>query len=164
MKAVSYWFWIIGSVLIGLLVFALAVTQLMQTTTSVSEEKAIEEFESLHSQINDLCWSFAGNTREFTLTLGESMAVYASEEKHPQISCEKLQSGISEGNYTCIEIKNKRTQCLETYCNVSLPCITAKPATASLHSLIDRVLGKPVVFEYKLLLNRTSFGVNATIE
>jgi len=166
MKAVSYWFWIVGSVLIGLLVFSLAVTQLTQTTQSVSEEKSIEEFNSLHSQINDLCWAFSGNTREFTLSLAENVeAVYASKEKHPSLSLEEISKiDISEGSYLCIQIKNKRTECLKTYCNISMPSIVAKPATSSLQSLINKILGKPVVFEHKMFLNRTSFGVNITIE
>ena len=169
MKSISTWFWIIGSIFAGLLIFSTAIMQLHQTMKSSSEKETLEKFRSLQLQIDSLCWTTIGNQRKFELSFAEMVeGIYASETKHPSFSSEYLlekinSNEISEGKYLCIKIKNKRVECIENSCNVSIPYLGATKENLPLQSLLDKILGRPIVFKYILLLNRTSFGVNISI-
>ena len=125
---------------------------------SASEEKSIEEFNSLATKANTLCWNFIGNVRETTIDLAPSVErVYATKDKHIIPKTKKT----TEGTYICLLLKNKRPLCHELDCNVSVPYLSAN---ASLSSLVNKLLGRPALTTYKLKLERTDFGVNITVE
>ncbi len=170
MKAVSYWLWIAGSVIAGLLVFAAGYKYMSSAWEENAELDALESFEGLVSTVNDLCWSFTGSKREYTLKIYENvLGIYASRSKHEKYKEEELKEKIknkeiSEGDYLCIQIKNKRLKCLHLECNVSLPYLGFLSEDESLQSFLNKLSGKGKFTSCKLNLEKKSLKVEIGVK
>ncbi|MEM5815037.1 MAG: hypothetical protein QXD89_00930, partial [Candidatus Aenigmatarchaeota archaeon] len=97
--------------------------------------------------------------------LGETIeGIYASESKYEEYNNEKLIKFIEEkinstGYFLCIKIKGKRLKCEELDCNVSIPFLGSIPTKFSLQALVNQLLGRGKIFEYKLIIKREDKGV-----
>jgi len=69
MKGVSQWFWVAAGVVAGLIVFSIAYTQIGMLNKSKNIQRALEEYDEVKNIINNLCWSFSGNKREYKIHL-----------------------------------------------------------------------------------------------
>jgi hypothetical protein len=161
MKAIAEWIWIAAGVIAGLIIFSIAQNQIYQLNIATIEQRSLEQFYEVRNIINNLCWSFVGNTREYTLNLGESVeGIYASRDKYTEYKRDELigsisKGKISEGNFLCIKIKNKRLKCEELECNATIPFVGSLPIEFSLSALVNKLLGKGETFTYELVFNRT---------
>jgi hypothetical protein len=165
MKAIAEWMWIAAGVIAGLIIFSIAQNQIYQLNIATIEQRSLEQFYEVKNIIDNLCWSFVGNVREYTLNLGESVeGIYASKDKYTQYKRDELIGKISEGNFLCIKIKDKRLRCEELECNVTIPFLGSVPIQFSLSALVNRLLGKVETFTYELQFNRTEDLVKVNIK
>jgi hypothetical protein len=165
MKAIAEWMWIAAGVIAGLIIFSIAQNQIYQLNIATIEQRSLEQFYEVKNIIDNLCWSFVGNVREYTLNLGESVErIYASKDKYTQYKRDELIGKISEGNFLCIKIKDKRLRCEELECNVTIPFLGSVPIQFSLSALVNRLLGKVETFTYELQFNRTEDLVKVNIK
>ncbi|MFH7880985.1 MAG: hypothetical protein QXI09_03190, partial [Candidatus Aenigmatarchaeota archaeon] len=150
------WIWIAASIIAGLIIFSLAYNQIVQMNVAITEQKSLEQFEEIANIVNNLCWSFAGNKREYRVVLSENVeGIYAAKTPYEKYRREELIDYIllqqnSFGNYLCIQITNKRTKCKELDCNTSIPFIGSVPEKFSLSMLVNKLMGKGKVSEYLL--------------
>lgn len=150
------WIWIAASIIAGLIIFSLAYNQIVQMNVAITEQKSLEQFEEIANIVNNLCWSFAGNKREYRVALSENVeGIYAAKTPYEKYRREELIDYIllpqnSFGNYLCIQITNKRTKCKELDCNTSIPFIGSVPEKFSLSMLVNKLMGKGKVSEYLL--------------
>lgn len=162
MKAISYWLWIVGSVILGLLIFAAGYKYLSATSEKNAELESIESFEGLVNTVNDLCWEVVGNKRIEKLVVYENVqGIYASNDKSKRYTAEELlqkveASEISEGEYLCIQIKNKRPMCKELECNASLPFLGYNEKNLGFQAIFNRLTGRGNKAEYNLELEKES--------
>lgn len=165
MKAVSEWIWIIGGVMVGLAIFSFAYTNMIETNQVVIEQRSIEGFNEMKNIINNLCWSFSGNKRHYTLSLGESVeGIYAAKDRYEEYTKEQLMNKIiskerSEGEYICIKIQGKRLNCEKLDCKAVMPFMGSVPDEFSLSKLINRLTGTGSVSNYYLEFTRTPTNV-----
>ncbi len=164
MKGISEWFWVFAGILAGLIILSIAYYQISKLSEATQEQKSLEQFSELVNLINNLCWSFEGNVREYELNLADTIeGIYASKDKYTEYEKSELiekivSSEISEGNFLCIKVKNRRLKCEELECNTSMPFLGSLPEKFSLSKLLSSLMGKRVS-TYELTLNRSSLGI-----
>lgn len=169
MKGIGYWLWIAGSIIIALLIFSIGYKYISETYKKNTELESLESFERLVNLVNNLCWSFSGNKREYTLTVFETVqGIYASRSNKIKFTenelLEKIKlKEISEGEYLCIQIKNKRIRCEKIECNVSLPFLGFNKEEPNFGNIFNKLVGKGNKFEYKLNLEKTAKKVVVTV-
>lgn len=160
MRAVSEWMWIGAGVIVGLMIFSAAMYWLYQANISMSEQRSLDQFYEVKNIIDNLCWSFPGNKREYKFLVGETIeGVYATFNRSQIYPKEKLEElikkgSISDGNFLCVKVKGKRVNCVSTNCNFSFPFIGTVSSKFSLSSFVNRLIGKGEVSEYNLVLER----------
>lgn len=149
-------------IMVAVLIFTIAYMQIQNTIKASIEKKGVESFNQVVSIINNLCWSFAGNTRQYDLDLGETIeGIYATSNTSDIYSRENLiNSTLSErrafGDSLCLKIKGKRVDCQKLDCSTIFPFIGYVPEKYSLSSEIGKILGKGNIFSYHLEFLRTN--------
>ncbi|MEM5832245.1 MAG: hypothetical protein QXT38_02970 [Candidatus Aenigmatarchaeota archaeon] len=160
MKAISEWFWVIASIIGGLIIFSIVRYHGIQMDIINEEQKSLSQFEEIKNIINDLCLSISGNVRTYTLTLSESIdGIYASKDKYTEFDKDELVKKIlneelSQGRFLCIKVRDNRLRCEELYCNTSFIYVGSVPEEFSLSALTNRLMGKSHVFIYNLVLSK----------
>lgn len=170
MKGISYWIWIAGGVIVGLIIFAIAYQQIVQIEKSIAEQRSLEHFSEVKNIIDNLCWSFVGNKREYTISLSEDVeGIYTTlnqseEYKNEQLINKTISGENATGNFLCIKIADKRLKCEEMYCNATMPFMGSVPEEFSLSILINRLTGKGKISDYYLEFERMGNGVNVSLK
>ncbi|MCK4729951.1 MAG: transglutaminase domain-containing protein [Candidatus Aenigmarchaeota archaeon] len=164
---VDVWIWILGGVLAGLLILAIANSYLTQTTKTIAEQRSIEQHDELRTQINELCWSSSENKKQYAIDLNENvLGVYLTEDKYVEYDETQfidfiLDENVSSGNLLCMKIRDKRLLCEQLDCNARMTFLGSVPTESSLSALIDNIIGNPGSFEYKLSFSK--FGKEVLI-
>jgi hypothetical protein len=155
MKGISEWIWIVGGIIIGIILFTMGTIIYQNTLRTSLEKRSLEEFSEVVTIINNLCWNYEGNVREYNLELGETVqGIYAADIPHDKYESVQLTNNIiagqtSSGNNLCIQIQGKREQCEKLDCHATFPFVGAVPKEFSLSALI-----KGNVFNYFLQFGR----------
>jgi hypothetical protein len=166
MKGVSYWFWIAGGVIAGLIIFTIAYQQIVDITRTAAEHRNLEQFNEIKNIADNLCWNTPGNKREYSVSLSENVeGIYTTSDKYEEYVGEKLLDNIisddsGTGKYLCIKVKDKRLECEELECNTTMPFIGAVPEEFSLSALVNNLVGKGKIFDYYLEFEKIGEDVN----
>ena len=116
--------------------------------------------------IDNLCWAFSGNQREFTLNLGETIdGIYIADNPYEEYSKDDLISKILDkdygtGTYLCLKVKDKRLKCEELACETNMPTLGSLPVEFSFSALVNQIMGRGKVFTYPILLERNDTFVS----
>jgi len=165
MKGVTTWFWVAAGIIASLLIFSIAYKQIVQLNIARLEQRSLEQYDEVKGIIDNLCWSFGGNEREYTVTLAESVeGMYVATDLHTVYEREELINKIlaeenTTGNFLCIKLKDKRVKCQELECTTSMPFIGSVPVEFSLSALVNRIMGRGEVFTYYLHFKREQTSV-----
>lgn len=160
MKGISYWVWIAGGVIAGLIIFTIAYQQIVEINRATIEQRSLEQFSEVKHIVDNLCWSFAGNKREYTVSIGDMVeAIYVTIDKYKEYEKKDLVGEILSGkpvlgNFLCIKITDKRVNCEELECNATMPFIGSVPEEFSLSALINKLTGRGKIFDYSLEFER----------
>ena len=166
---VSNWVWITGGVIAGLVVFSLAYQQIVQVNLARTEQRSLEGYSEMKSIVDNLCWSFVGNKREYTLSIGETIeGIYVASSQYEEYGSKELLNKIlakeeSTGKFLCIKIKDKRLKCQELECDTNMPFFGSVPEEYSLIAFLNKLMGKGMVFTYRLLFERNETGVKVEL-
>jgi len=166
MKGISQWVWIVGSIISAVIIFTIAINQMLLANRSIIEQRSIDQFNEIASNLNNLCWEFAGRKAELTVNLGDMVeGIYAAETPYDKYEKEQLINNIilnknSTGKYLCLKITDKRLNCKQFECNVSFPFIGYVPEKFSLSALINSLMGKGKIYTYLLTLWRVPNGID----
>ncbi|MEM5811297.1 MAG: hypothetical protein QXG91_00955 [Candidatus Aenigmatarchaeota archaeon] len=165
MKSIGNWFWVVASILAGITIFIVSLYFYSLYENMICEKKSIEQFEKVVNEINDLCWKHIGNSKDYFVKLCENVdGIYASTKKNIEYSKNDLiryitSNEYSNGNYLCLQIRDRRVRCEELLCSVNFTFIGSKPIELSLSALINKALGRAQTFDYYLILNRSEDAV-----
>lgn len=165
MKAVSEWFWLVAGIIGGLIIFTLAYQQIAEINKKNVEQRNLGQFTEIKNIIDNLCKSFAGNRREYSVSLSETVeGIYVAPSKYEEYGTVELVEKIlkkeyGNGNYLCIKIKNKKLECEELNCNTNMPFMGAVPEKFSLSALVNNLMGRGKVFDYPLEFERRENNV-----
>lgn len=162
-SSASMWIWIIGGILVGTIVFTVAYSQLMATSMKISEQRVLEQYGELGNRIDDLCWSFVGNKRSYTIVLNmETQLVYLSKSEGwaPSNITELVrENDKSEGDKLCVLLKGSRPRCNDLECNATMTYIGSLPPKESLLAMVKQMAGSKPKYEYKLQLSKEDRNV-----
>lgn len=163
-KGVAIWVWIAGGIIIGFLIFIIAYSQLIVATEKIKQSRVLEQWSELGNIINNLCWSFIGNEREYKISFSEDVAlIYLTDdvkESFPNpVELIKNQVNSTGKNlclsfYSGVDQETLRPRCIELECNSTMPYLGAIPPEQSLIALLNRILGGHPRFEPRLKLKR----------
>ena len=168
--SVSKWVWIIGGVIAGLIIFSIAYQQIVQINLATVQQRSSEGYSEIKSIIDNLCWGFAGNKRQYTLNLDETVeGMYVASNQYEEYNStelldKKLIKEEATGKFLCIEIKNKRLRCEELECNATMPFLGSLPEEWSLIALLNKLMGRGLLFVYNLNFERTETEVKIGLE
>jgi cytochrome c oxidase assembly protein Cox11 len=160
MKGISNWIWVAGGVIAGLIIFSIAYNQIVQVSLSRVEQRSLEQFDETKNIVNNQCWNFVGNKREYTVDLGETIeGVYIATNPYEEYEKEQLIGKIvsgenTTGNYFCIKVKDKRLRCEELECNTTMPFMGSVPEEFSLSALLNKLMGRGKVYSYNIMFER----------
>ena len=166
MKGVSYWFWIIGGVIGGLLIFTIAFQQLVGMKDTATQQRTQEQFSQIKNNIDNLCWGSPGTKREYTISVSENVeGIYVASSKYKEYETEELtdiilSEGYATGDYLCIKVEDKRLNCEELECDATMPFLGSVPEEFSLTALVNKLTGRGKVFDYHLEFERMGDYVN----
>jgi len=156
MKGISNWIWIAGGVIAGLIIFSIAYNQIVQISLARVEQRSLEQYDETKNIINNLCWGFGGNKREYTVSLAETIeGLYIATSPYEKYEEEQLINKIvsgetATGNYLCIKVKNKRSGCEKVECNTTMPFMGSVPEEFSFSALLNKLMGRGKIFIYNL--------------
>ena len=166
MKGISQWIWIVGSIISAVIIFTIAINQMLLANRSIIEQRSIDQFNEIASNLNNFCWEFAGRKGELTVNLGDMVeGIYAAETPNDKYEKEQLINNIildknSTGKHLCLKIEGKRLDCKQFECNVTFPFIGYVPEKFSLSALINSLMGKGKIYTYLITLWRTPDGID----
>jgi hypothetical protein len=166
MKGISQWIWIVGSILSAVIVFTIVFNQMFLSNRTIIEQRSINQFDEIASNLKNMCWESVGRKAELTVNLGDMVeGVYAAETVHTEYEKEQLINKIilnknSTGDYLCLKIADKRLSCQHFDCNVSFPFIGYVPEKFSLSALVNSLMGKGKIYTYLLTLWRVPNGID----
>jgi hypothetical protein len=158
--SISIWIWIVGGVIVGLIILTIVSMHFKQISEAMIEKRSLEQYEELRNQIDELCWSFSENKREYSLSLSKTIkGIYLTEDKYLDINDSEfvdyiINENISSGDFLCIKVEGKRTNCNKLDCTTYMPYIGSVPTEYSLSALIDEIMGNPKEFKYGLKLKK----------
>jgi hypothetical protein len=166
MKGITQWIWIVGSIIAAVIIFTIALNQMLLANRSIIEQRSIDQFNEIASNLNNFCWEFVGRKAELTVNLGDMVeGIYAAKTSHDEYEKEQLINNIilnknSTGKYLCLKITDKRLKCEQFDCNVSFPFIGYVPEKFSLSALINSLMDKGKIYTYLLTLWRVPDGID----
>jgi len=169
MKGVAQWILVIGSIIVALIIFAIAYNQILQVNQGIIEQRSIDQYNEIVSNLNNLCWSYIGTRKPLTINLGQTIeGIYAANSSYVDYEKEQLINSItsnkySSGNYFCLKISNKRLICKNFECNVNFPFIGYIPEQFSLTALYYSLMGKGKIYTYQITLRRDADAINVFI-
>ncbi|MFB6088608.1 MAG: hypothetical protein ABEK36_02395 [Candidatus Aenigmatarchaeota archaeon] len=157
-SSASMWIWVIGGILIGSIIFTISYSQLIATSSRISEQRILEQYGELGNRINDLCWSFVGNEREYKIVINrDTKLVYLSvDEDYVPKNITNLikENKKSKGNKICVLLGNSRPRCKDLECSAEMTYIGAVPPEESLMAMVKRMMGSEIKYEYTLHLSK----------
>jgi hypothetical protein len=165
MKGISEWIWIIGGIIGALIVFTIAYNQILLASRTIVEQRSIDQFKEVVSNLKTMCWEIIGRKEEIPATFGDMVeGVYAAKSTGENYEKEQLINNIvlnknSTGDFLCQKITGKRVSCYQFDCNVTFPFIGYVPKEFSLSALVNSLMGKGNLYVYNLILLRTSEGI-----
>jgi len=160
MKGLINWVWILAGILAGLLLLVFFFQHLYLTSKSMQTKKSLEEFENLAEKLNNFCLKITGS--EELLKFGvseETVAIYAANskyEKYEELELENFvkESRESEGKFLCLKLRDRKLNCKELNCKVSMPFLGYLSEKFSLSSLINKLMGRTSFTTFNLILKK----------
>lgn len=151
MKGVTIWIWLIAGIVIGMLMFVLALQFIKFITEAQERELGKQNLDDLSSNINGLCGSRAGTSLTKTVSLPDKLnVIYATNDV-------KLQSNATRtyGINLCMVFANE-VVCDNLNCILEMETITNQE---SLQTLLNQFLGKFGTNSYTVKVLKTDCGV-----
>jgi len=155
---IENWVFIVAGFIAALVIFLSIYAYFLSFKEERKVEESLSNFENLVNIINDLCWSYTNNVRNYEIKLSKKVyGIYASENDYTEYKKDELESFIKDGkrsfgNYICIKMENMRLKCEKVYCNVSMIFMGASEE-------------KPIenIFSFDLEIRRESNYINISL-
>lgn len=135
---VSIWIWIIGGLMIGALTLSAAYFNLVQIGQQSGRQQAVDQFESLNSEIDFYCRQATGAQTTDTVSLRNVRAIFASDTRGEAAA--EAPNYIAEqrsntGEYVCMSFEDNHYDCIEQSCSVNMTYIGTPLPGSDMHTL-----------------------------
>lgn len=124
--SVSIWIWIIGGLVVGVVTFTVAFTQLGHLWDQSMRQDIVTNYENLNDEVQMACGYSVGTKTEFTIDLIDVRAIFASDtrgEASHYAPNNVTQGDTGEGEYLCLTFYDDHYRCENHYCDVNMTYI-----------------------------------------
>ncbi len=154
---------LVGSIVIGILVFTLAYRLLTVSIKQAQYQIALNELNRFYSNIQSVCVQEIGNKMKIKYQIPNTVRVvyfsYDDKNSVPAVTDLITNEEVSEGNYLCLQFKNEQeVRCQQINCVGYMPYIGALEEYNDLQLAVNKILGKPMVKEYTFYIEKNFNG------
>ncbi len=155
---------LVGSIVIGILVFTLAFRFLTVSIKQAQYQIALNEFNRFYSNIQSVCMQEIGNRMRVKYQIPDSVRVvyfsYDDKNAVPAVTDLITNQELSEGNYLCLQFKKEQeVRCQQINCVGYMPYIGALEEYNDLQLAVNKILGRPMVKEYIFQIEKNFNGL-----
>ncbi len=180
---VSIWIWISGGIIVGMITLSIAYKQLYGVTDSAVMYKVIEDFSTLGTKINSLCWSYEGTSTKIGIHLSSDVeSLFVANEssldtlyfqKNRKEITEKLKNETIEGkenkgDVLCLKLQKRRARCIKLDCFAMSKTVGYINPKRSIFSALLKIKEKEQTPKYRIDLTKIRNGtediVNMTMK
>lgn len=152
-------FGIVGSIIIGFIVFTLAYRLLSVSINQAQYQTTIQNFNSFYSNVQTICQQEIGSKMIVKIQIPVTVRViyFTDNNLDPLPTVVDLieNSVESQGYYLCMQFKKEQDlRCEKLNCNSHMPYIGALDEYNDLQLMVSKILGKPLIKEYKLTIQK----------
>ncbi|MBU5688579.1 MAG: hypothetical protein KQA41_01635 [Candidatus Aenigmarchaeota archaeon] len=153
----------LGSIIIGLLVLTLAYRILTVSISQSQYQAALSSFNSFYTDIQSVCQQEIENSVKvkYQIPIFVKVVYFSYDDIRPPVGVNDLilNQEISEGDYLCLQFKQQQDlKCQKIECIAQMPYIGALEEYNDLQLAVNKILGKPLIKEYTLLIKKNFYG------
>jgi len=168
MKGLANWIMIVGSVIIGLVLFSIGASLFISQIRAVQRQGVLEQIQYFHDQLISACNMGLGNKRSYSLNLPDNLrAVYAANNTYDPPP-DKVSELITDqkaavGNHTCIQFFDDNLPiCQYIGCYANMTYMGSPSMKSTLQTLLARLKGSPPNYEYVVDIEKADeYFINA---
>jgi len=155
------WFYVVGGVVIGLLVFTIAYQLISVSIIQAQKQAALSSFNNFHSKVETVCLGEINNSMLTKLKIPTQVrVVYVTNDTvKPQ---DKVIDNITDEDTNkdrnlCMQFfdESETLRCKKLTCNTTLPYMGILPESMDIEVYVRRILGQAPVKEYSLIIMKT---------
>jgi pectate lyase len=160
MKGVANWIMVIGGVIMGIIIFTISISLLINHIKTMKRQTVLGELQDLHDQLTTVCKMGLGHKKTFYLVLPDTVrAVYVanrSYEPPPDRVSVYISDKVSAvGNHTCIQFFDDNIPiCQYIGCDTQLTYMGSPSLKSSLQVLLAQLKGEYPVYEYTVEIEK----------
>lgn len=162
MKGIANWIFVIGSVIIGLSIFFIGSSLLIKQIRTTQKNTLMEEVQDFSNKLKVICNTGGKYQKDYyNMVLPDSVrAVYVANNSY-ESPPDKVSLLISEqkttiGNHTCIQFFDDNLPICESIdCLMNFTYIGSPSLKPSLQTLIAKLLGNDVNYNYRVEIEKT---------
>lgn len=135
---VSIWIWIIGGLMIGALTMSAAYFNLIQIGQQNARHQAVDQYESLNSEIDFYCRQATGARTTETVSLRNVRAIFTSNtrgEAPVEAPNYIAQQQTAKGEYVCMSFDDGHYNCIQHSCSVNMTYVGTPLPGSDMYSL-----------------------------
>lgn len=135
---VSIWIWIIGGLMIGALTMSAAYFNLIQIGQQSGRQQAVDQFESLNSEIDFYCRQATGARTTDRVSLRKVRAIFASAtrgEAAAEAPQYVAQQQTNTGEYVCMSFEDSHYDCIQHSCSINMTYVGTPLPGSDMHTL-----------------------------
>jgi len=164
MKGMAIWIWIVASTVLGLILFSMGITMILNQMKTSERQSIISQYSFFFSKVTAVCMTGGiGETyRSFELFIPEStraiyMANQSDELPPPQVSVYISKQRSAVGNYFCLKFFDENIpRCEKISCSVNMTYMGSPSLKSDLFSMISKVISGTPIYKYKTVINKTA--------
>ena len=154
------WLYFVGGIFIGILILTIGYQLLTISIRQSQKQNVLLNFDSLYSTIETVCLQEIGNYRVINIEIPSLVRViYATDDVDnvlPTVTDFIKNEESSLGNNICLQLKNENyLRCQNVSCSISMPYIGALESYNDFQLLVNKILGRPLIKKYDLIVNKT---------
>ena len=153
----SNWLYTIGGIIIGLLVFTIALKIIFLSIEQSSKQTALSNYNNLYSDLQSVCFQDINNSMTSEIVIPSSVRVlYTSYDENilDSVYYQIKNKEYSKGDYLCLQFKNEQeTRCQKLDCNVNIQYMGALDS-GDIQLLVNEILGRSSTKEYNIEIKK----------
>jgi len=154
------WLYVIGGIVIAVLAFTIGYRLVSVSITQAQKQGAIENFNELHTNIQNVCFQEVNNYVFFKMQVPNSVRViYVTNETNSTLSTvvDKIKDKeTSSGMNLCIQFQEEQElRCRELNCHVDLMYMGVLPKSLDIQMMVKKILGEAPVKDYEIYIKKT---------
>lgn len=156
------WFYIVGGIVIGMLVFTIAYHLISVSIIQAQKQAALFSFNRFHSDLKSVCLGEINNSMVLKLKIPNVVRIiYTTNDTMkslPRVVYRIKDEETNKGRNLCMEFRdevNVTLRCKKITCNVTQPYMGPLPESMDIKIFVKRILGQAPVKEYYLTLTKT---------